>query len=161
METIICKKKKAKKGENSMVLCLRYHGESQIRLRRPRNSQIGAVLKVGGEPRGDRWVVHDVVKRRRLLGQQPEPLCFLLREASGSESRRSGRLHLRSAVGFLRRVRPAVGVNVVWLRRPSEERRPPVGAGRASPANVIGLRVGYRGGADDQGTKGKQICGHF
>lgn len=117
-------------------------------------SKIGPVLEIGGEPGGDRRVVHSVVKRLRLDGLHPELLRLLLRETARCESR-SRRLRFRSGLGRLRGL--GVGVNVVRFGGPPEEGAPPLG----SLASRVGLPVSGGAWRGQGGPEMDEIGGHF
>jgi hypothetical protein len=135
------KKKKTKKRGKKLQIWT--YGASNIAVIR-RRSQIGAAVEIGGEAGGDGGVVHGVVKRLRFHGLQPELPRLLLREATrGVPGTR--RLPVEIRARFVLRLLGAVsdllfssGINVVGLRRPPEERGPPVGGGNG----FAGVRVG-------------------
>lgn len=69
----------------------------------------GYVGEIGSEPRSDRGVVHDVMKRRSLHRETPELLRFLLCESAGREPR-SRLFRIRIRICFALN-----GPQVVWF----------------------------------------------
>lgn len=101
---------------------------------------------------------------KRLAGHHPELLRLLLREAAGEARSRRFRLRLRRNRFRLCRLKTrcfVVGVNVVRLGGPAEQRGPPVGGG-GSPAIGIGPSAA-RGGArlDSGDSDGDRSRSHF
>lgn len=109
------------------------------------STALAAVRHIGGEARGDRRVVHDVVERRRFDHLLPQLLRLLLRETAAEEALvGGGRGRIGGGIG-------APVSNVVGLGGPAEDRGPPV-VGSAVQIRLRG--VGESGGGDGGEAEG-------
>lgn len=128
---------------------------------KPEGLRIGGSLEVGGESRSDRRAIHGVGKG--LHGHQPELPRLVLREATSESWFPRFRFRIDSGLGSLLPIRcfVVVGINVVWLGRPAEDRSPPAG-GRTFPTILVGPAVAGAGRSlDDDRADGGESRGHF
>ena len=104
--------------------------------------------KISCKTRSNRRVIHDIMKRRGFFGHHSQLLRLFLRENSRSKFRFRWSI-FRFDLCFVSRV------NVIGIRRPAEERRPPF-PGRGFPGNVVGVD----GVTDNEGRSREEIGRH-